>query len=89
MTLAIRLRVEGVDISDPATVEAIAVANLHDALWGRVEGVTTATVFCETPTEITHAIREFMRRLDAGMPAAYVMSLYSVEQLNNPEEASR
>ncbi len=75
MSVSVRVQVEGVDLAEEATVEAIASADLTSALWSTINGVVTATVFPES-ADVTDDVVRFARRVACSIPGARVRRVH-------------
>ncbi|MBF6297516.1 hypothetical protein IU459_08160 [Nocardia amamiensis] len=75
MSVSVRLQVEGVDLTQEATLEAIAASDLALALWATVDGVQTATVYPESD-DITSEVLRFARLLTCRIRQARVVRVH-------------
>ncbi|MEU0502704.1 hypothetical protein [Nocardia sp. NPDC005998] len=75
MSVSVRLQVVGVDLTREATLEAIANSDLASALWAKVDGVQTVTVYPDTD-DVTSEVLRFARLLTCRIPYARVVRVH-------------
>ncbi|QIS02358.1 hypothetical protein F5X71_08495 [Nocardia brasiliensis] len=73
--MSVELQVEGVDLAQEATQQAIATSDLSSALWSKVNGIATATVY-PTSNHVPSEVLEFARQLASLVPGARAIRVH-------------